>query len=184
MNSIWSPSVRTLDRFAAGHVTYEVEMATSMARYLGASSRRRDLIVDNGLVEATLVHLRLLDDFFGSPQQLAPRNRAATDDVFACHWLPSWRPRRFLTDTQRRRANAQITHLAARRRWNHRWPVPQMTSSCCRTLLSFVDELERDAPRRARAFVKARAIAGAWLAAYESARGGDPVAAPPVATSM
>jgi hypothetical protein len=175
--------VRTLDRYATGHLTYEIEMATSMTRYVLASSRRSAVVLDNALLEAMLVHLRLLDDFFGSKQQLAPRNRSATDDVFARHWLPSWQPRRFLTETQRGRANAQITHLAARRRWNHRWPLPQMTSRCCRTLLRFVDELEQEAPQRAKAFAKARGIAQAWLATQEATRG-DQVATPPVATSM
>jgi hypothetical protein len=45
---------------------------------------------ENALLEALLVHLRLLDDFFGSAKQTQKRQpKKDKDDVFARHWLPT-----------------------------------------------------------------------------------------------
>jgi hypothetical protein len=57
-----------------------------------------DVPLRNATLEALLVHLRLLDDFYGDPRQTRPAGRLDQDDVFARHWLPTWRPRRRSSD--------------------------------------------------------------------------------------
>jgi hypothetical protein len=110
---------------------------------------------ENALLEALLVHLRLFDDFFGSSKQTQPRQRSDRDDVFARHWLPTWRPRGVLSPVQRSRVNAQLAHLTARRRMKNPWTL-EMVRRTCRVLIAFLDQLEREQPRRARAFRKSR----------------------------
>ena|SRR5947209_8652432 len=120
--------------------------------------------IGDALLEAALVHLRLLDDFLGAGRQSQAPKPGDLDDVFARHWLPSWKPRGFLTPTQRSRINAQLAHLSARRRWRHGWDVPRMATQPCRLLLRFLDELEATDARRARAFRDCRVAVEDWLA--------------------
>jgi hypothetical protein len=135
-----------------------------------AERGRRPVLGADGqaLLEAVLVHLRLLDDFLGSPKQCERRESSARNDVFARHWVPSWRPNRFLTGKQRKRINAQLMHLAWRRLdsgWNIRpEEVPDMVRGCCRRLNEFFAQVEaldrdrlrafRDAPRRVREYLE------------------------------
>jgi hypothetical protein len=68
------------------------------------------------LLEAVLVHLRLLDDFVGSKGQVLPSDpKTRNDDVFAAHWLPTWKPKRVLSANLRRKINRQVAHLSAAR---------------------------------------------------------------------
>lgn len=131
------------------------------------SGRRTDLGADGqALLEAVLVHLRLLDDFLGDPSQWREGDRRARKDVFARHWVPRWRPNRFLADTQRKRINVQLMHLAWQRLdsgWSIRpEEVPGMVRKCCRRLNEFFAQVEAvdrhrlpafgDAPRRVREY--------------------------------
>ena len=166
MRSTWAPKTeRALHRYASGHLRYEIYVLLEQAQKLEELGEIEDAMGD-ALLEASLVHLRLLDDFLGSPQQAQPPTRDDPDDVFARHWLPGWAPRRFLTGGQRQRINAQLAHLSARRRWRVGWNVPALTTACCQGFVRFLDQLNVAHPRRARAFAESRARIEAWLARH------------------
>ena len=104
----WKPTERQLRRYARVHLAYEVKVLHGQIAWLAlvGGPRLTDLH-DLSYFEAALVHLRLLDDFFLA----TPRG----DDVVASHYLPTWRPRGFLREPERRRINGQVAHLAGRR---------------------------------------------------------------------
>lgn len=117
------------------------------------------------MLEAVLVHLRLLDTFLGGD----PRDPGARDDdVFASHWVPGWKPKRFVGKEQRDRINGQLMHLTSRRLdsgWSIRpAEVPAMVRKCCRRLNEFFAQVEAvdrhrlpafgDAPRRVREYLE------------------------------
>jgi hypothetical protein len=166
MRSTWHPSTRSLDRYAKGHFKYEVWMSVQLgflATRWPLGSKQAEVALRNSALEALIMHLRLLDDFFGHAGQVAPRRPNDRDNVFARHWAPAWNPRGFLTNVERSRANAQIAHLTARRRMQHQWRPPHMVARCCRLANEFFDEVQTDNPRRARAFQEARVLTDAFL---------------------
>jgi hypothetical protein len=153
-----------LDRVARGHILYEFRMvvgAMNTPRFVP-----RDVptfVLSNAHIEATLIHLRLLDEFFGSPKQARTSGKNDKDDIFARHWLSSWQPRPFLTETERSRANAQLAHLSGRRRMNHKWNLGEAVARCCGTFQIFIGQLDAAHPRRARAFSETWALVNAYL---------------------
>jgi hypothetical protein len=84
-----------LDEFARSHLLYEIATLTGQVR--GLAARLPDITdlgfydpVSTALGEASLVHLRLLDDFVGM------KKRRHETDVLAINWPGGWRPTRFL----------------------------------------------------------------------------------------
>jgi len=124
--------------------------------------------VKNAALESLVVHLRLLDDFFGDPRQTAARRPSDHDDVFARHWVATWAPTRFLTEVERSRANAQIAHMTSRRRMRHHWRSPAAVARFCVVANAFFDEVEHQNPRRARAFTQSRQFTEGFLASISA----------------
>lgn len=157
MRSSWKPSEDELDEYARGPVTYEMEMVIEQLRALNGTPGRWPNPVSNALIEAFLVHIRLLDDFVGNPRQSEQERKGDLDDVFARHWLPTWQPSRFLTGEQIRNINAQLSHLAARRQhWRFPWDLDELALACAMKLEEFCTALESSDPRRAKAFARLR----------------------------
>jgi hypothetical protein len=166
VRSSWEPTENDLKEYAEGPIGYEMEMVVLQLRTLAAAGAapHADVVVKNALLEACLVHIRLLDDFLGSPVQAEPAGQNDRDDVFAGHWLPGWTPQRFLTHLQISDINAQLAHLAARRQhWNFGWPLSALASACATKFEEFCAALEAANPDRAQAFEKARYFARSIL---------------------
>lgn len=173
MRSSWNPSEQDLADYAEGPITYEIEMLMrQLALRISLDPGPRhpppeEGALLNALLEACLVHLRLLDDFLGSPRQAKAARPGDLDDIFARHWHPGWRPSRFLTEQQISDINAQLAHLAARREhWQFPWPLDELAADCSERFEQFCIELEASNPERAAAFAIARSFAMKILAEH------------------
>jgi hypothetical protein len=146
VRSTWNPTREELIAYGRGHLYYEVERSAAIPFLIaarGAAPSGRARIEHDSLLESFLVHVRLLDDFLGDPGQAQPTRRNDSDDVFARHWLPTWTPRRFMSEDERDRANAQIAHLTGRRIMGYGWSVPDLARRCCESFESFAAAVER-----------------------------------------
>jgi hypothetical protein len=158
------PSNRALDRFARSHFLYELQALTAQARELHRRSPDHDVELNQydpaglALLEATLIHLRLLNYFFCKDSR-----RHRLRDACAWDWLPSWQMRRVLTEPQERIIGAGLVHLSAGRRLGTGWDPPKMTTRCCKTAEQFFTQVEHDSPGRLRAFESARSVTRVWL---------------------
>jgi tryptophan 2,3-dioxygenase len=102
------------------------------------------------LLEAVLVHLRLLDEFLRSTSRHG-------DAVRACDW-PGWSKKGFLTKTVRQEINAHVAHLSSRRATVQEWDLPALGVDACALALKFFDAIQ---PKRLPAFLNAPEVA-AW----------------------
>lgn len=119
----------------------EYEVSTLFGQVDALMQRPRDPSdpVYLALVEAPLVHLRLLDDFLG--QDVPKPNTRHEDDVVARHFLPDWSPQRFLPDPTRDAINAQLQHLVSRREVGANWHFPSLLTALAHRFLQFANEL-------------------------------------------
>jgi hypothetical protein len=153
-----------LARFAESSVEFEVRMFVSHAwellkRYPGGSVMGFRSNVDDALLEAWLIHLRLLDEFLRAGQ--SGKSAVARD------WHRGWQRKAVLTEQQREALNRQLAHLRwDRQRWEGGLTPPwdrrirEMTDALCGILIEFIDEIPQ--PLRA-SFSKARGNAASWL---------------------
>lgn len=153
----WTPDEPALERYARTHVAYEARTLRGQIEAAGRLGGRLRDARELALMEAALVHLRLLDDFVGSPP--------VGDDVSATHYLSTWKLQQFLEADERDRINAQVAHLAARRQ-RPRYSVHALGRRCGLALLDLEAALVADptASHRAayleEAFGHARVLAG------------------------
>ena len=96
----------------AEHVAYEAFMLSGTTQLIEQNfpppSRVKEAVrgvVRNALLESSLVHIRVFDDFLS---RYAP---ARTDDVVAIDFLSSWTPRTCLTQDERDYLNKRLMHL-------------------------------------------------------------------------
>jgi hypothetical protein len=105
-------------QFAETHIEYEVRMLreqfAALNQLVQKRSRGRPPVGDpflgadgQALLEAILVHLRLLDEFLGGR---VPDRRG----VYATAWVSAWSAAGFL-GADRDRVDAKVAHLATRR---------------------------------------------------------------------
>lgn len=140
-----------LEEFARVQLGYEITTMVAQVELLLTFAPLFPIPIYLALVEAPLVHLRLLDDFFGSAQ---PRK----DDVIARHYLDKWDACHFLDDDPgdvdlRSAINAQLQHPAARRESGYKWNFSRMLTLCQVAVSQFVVDLGRsDSPERAEWF--------------------------------
>jgi hypothetical protein len=105
---------------------------------------------EQALLEASLIHLRLLDEFLGRT-----RSHRYPADVRACDW-PGWSPKTFLSKTLRQEIDVRVAHLSRRRQTNQEWDLPKLGKAACDRLLEFFDSI---APERLPAFAAASEVA-------------------------
>ena len=117
-----------------------------------ASDQFNERVIDDALLEATLVHLRLLDDFLASSGS-HPHDIRASDWVSHGLWQPTdgW-----LSAAVRQRINWQVAHLSSCRDVWFDWEVRKHGRECCTQLESFMSAVETHRPDRIPAFADAR----------------------------
>ena len=135
----WTPTTEVLERSARTHIAavfHNMRFQTTdveLAKPPGAWSHHTD-----ALLEAALIHLRLLDGFLTTDPAhltgLPPR-----DDVVAGHYTDGRTFDTFLLSTpdERDRIDTQLTHLGARRMEHYHWPLEDMAQRCARRFLDF-----------------------------------------------
>ena len=112
------------------------------------------------LIEASLVHLRLLEEFLTKP---VGRTKYAAR---AALW--GWSGGGFFTRRERGRVNAKVAHLAIDRLTEPNWQPQELgplAVRCCERIVEFVEHVERTDPARGSAFATAKACAAALVAA-------------------
>ncbi len=143
-------TVDALRRFAEEPIEYELRMLLSDAWALsedrpdGLLGQRFGRNVRDALLEAWLVHIRLLDDFLRHGQS---KDGAA----IARDWQPRWSSNGFLVDEHRQAVNDHIAHLTwQRQRWTDEVRPPwegrirPWTDACCAELLRFFDSVPEE----------------------------------------
>lgn len=149
---------RTLEAMVE-HVAYEIDMlqATAILLRTGMIEGR----LKNAVLESTLVHLRLVDEFLAG-------SGGRSDDVSAIDYLPTWAPRNVLTEDERRDVNKRVHHLTTRRiGQSYMWPLA-LCEDAVRACVDFLTELEREEPRRGGWF-RSRGVD--WLKLEEAPAG-------------
>jgi hypothetical protein len=150
-----------LEQFAKDAVTYEV---TTMLGEVGHPNLHgSDPVLQVALIEAVLVHVRLLDEFHGQTGANAHPN-----DVLASHFLPTWTPTRTLSPPDRDAINAQLAHMSTQRTSGYSWDLATLVTDACRMFVSFVDAVRVANPGRAAWFDPAYQAASAMVAKYTS----------------
>lgn len=145
------PTNQELDTFANDHIGYEVRMLVGQVKALERLGRSPATPAEQAYLEASLVHIRLLDEFLGG----RPKR---TTDVRADDWGTSWpRSGAPLTKAERKRVDAHLAHLPLRRvRARDDWQpaeVGVIARTCLTQLLAFIGTLSG---QRAAAFDVAR----------------------------
>jgi hypothetical protein len=110
----------------------------------------------DAILEAWLVHLRVLDGFF---RQTRPQK----GDAYGRQWLKRWSGGGFLDPGDRRAIDRQLVHLNASRRAPMTWNVHQLTESACRKLLEFCEAVRAKHPERHATVRDARCFAEKFL---------------------
>lgn len=139
---------------AARHVCYEVEQValgthrTAPARTYEASG---NLLVEDGhlhnvILEAFLVHVRVLDDFLGKRQ---PRE----EDVLAIDYCPEYEPALALDSEDRLDIDRRVAHLTLRRTDDFQWGGRErLQRDVFRQFRAFLASLREHHPERAEWF--------------------------------
>jgi hypothetical protein len=141
---------------AAEHVGYELQMAVAGA--LRFHDRNREVYpprimeatIDDALLEATLLHLRLLDEFLSGRARREKHPHA----VGAYDWLDDYSGC-FLGDTLEL-VDAQVAHVSLARVTAHEWDLPRLALLCCQRYDTFLRRVAAKLPDRSPAFARAR----------------------------
>jgi hypothetical protein len=146
-----------LDAFARQHVGYEIRTVVTLAAMFADRNPNGVPLeggfgnpIDDALLEAVLVHLRLLGDFLGS-------RRMSARDLHASDWVPDWRGRAWLANDVRARINAQVAHLSKERDPSFDWRIRDYAYACCGALDEFVRAVRANCPDRSPAFSEVEA---------------------------
>src|SRR5207253_2196748 len=84
----------------------------------------------DAVLEAWLVHLRVLDEFLRL-------TRSEKGNAYARGWHARWNGRGFLDGGERNAIDRQVVHLNARRHSPAEWDVRGLTESACWKLIEF-----------------------------------------------
>ena len=157
------PSPETLDDWAE-HVRYEVwalvgQLTILIDRY-GVSGPQGSMSNPEGeaLLEAALVHLRLLDEFLDNK----PRHGT---DLKASMWVEGWEAEAWLDAKVRKRMDQQLIHLSSQRDRGYEWDLHEYGLACCKQMLRFFGQIGD--PERLDAFWDAPELAEAGRLRFE-----------------
>jgi hypothetical protein len=128
---LWNPTQDELEAYARRHIAYEVSRLVRQARALDNWSGPKDHVWD-ALLEASLVHIRVLDDFLRKPR--------FGDDVVAANYAKA-KPGELLDGRERRAVNGHVHHLTARREPFMDWEIQDLATRCCEAFEGFVASL-------------------------------------------
>ena len=129
------PSRAQLEAAATVHLPYELRtlrhQVATLAQWVGGHDAQWD-----ALVEASLVHVRVLDEFLC----MTPTR----DDVRAVHYSRLWRPgdHEVLGESARKDVNAQLFHLVGRRVELRRWNLPELMRRASVVFCRFVARVD------------------------------------------
>lgn len=123
------------------HLRYEVRMLVCHARallsYPGGIPRDDVMGFPNpawdAVLEAWLVHLRVLDEFLHL-------TRPQKGNAIAKQWLKQWSGG-FLCTDEIEAIERQVVHLNAQRRSPHEWDIEALTRRACERLVEFTDSV-------------------------------------------
>jgi hypothetical protein len=106
------------------------------------------LSASKSALEAGLVHLRALDDFFG----LRPEGRPDTPrDIRAADWV-TWEAEIWLDPAVRSLINWKVAHLTSVSGVNYQWQLANLGASVCRQFEKFMAEVGAQCSDRLPAF--------------------------------
>jgi hypothetical protein len=157
------------------HLRYEVRMLVCHARLLRryAGGIPKDDVMGfphpawDAILEAWLVHARVLDEFFR-------HTRPEKGSACARQWLKQWKGR-VLDNPESKAIERQVVHFGAKRRSPHEWDIDGITRRACQTMVRFAedvrvkrDEARYETIREAREF--AQRFLDGNLAATDCAR--------------
>ena len=142
-----------LKEVAREHLRYEllmlVEQVELWERWQGPPDAQYD-----ALIEASLVHLRVVNDFLCK--------QPTKDDIAAVHYAPRWHREHHevLSHEERDSLNAQLFHLAARR--EERWgaQLRRLVGRACLEFCEFMAHVDDEDMRQALAQAHLAAIRG------------------------
>ena len=101
-------------------------------------------------MEATLLHLRLPDEFLSGRATRDKHDQA----VGAYDWIPGYSGG-FLGQTLGL-ADAQVAHISLARVKFYAWDLPRLALACCRRYDTFLRKVARQRPERSASFDRAR----------------------------
>ena len=134
----------------AWHVAYELQMLVyqALAVITGAPSGFDGLMtlaIKNALLESSLLHIRVLDEFFGGRE-----SKQFQTDLRATMWVPDGSFFSRLGEPDRTRIDKGLAHLSELRAdLDPNWKLGDLTDDCCATFETFLNELD---PERLPAF--------------------------------
>jgi hypothetical protein len=152
MASRWSDEI--LDSLAP-RVSYEMRVAVSQLEIL--VKKYGDQIPEgyqgaheDAVLEASLMHLRSLDDFFRGGSGRAP---GRPPDMRASDWLKNWEAQLWLDPRVRSRIEWQVVHLSTMRGIEFPpWQLPRYGAALCDEIERFFVAIEKECPDRLPAF--------------------------------
>ncbi|MBL8778482.1 MAG: hypothetical protein JNK12_21275 [Acidimicrobiales bacterium] len=147
-----------LERFARTHLEYEVCIAAHTAAMWQNGPGILDRAAQSAFMISSLVHLRLLDDFFGMKKRPVIAGREMRD-VMALDYVSHWTPVRPLGD-RRDAVNVQVAHLSMDRLEGLPWNVLRLTVDVLEVFGTFVGQLT---PLMAEALEGAEVVAEAFV---------------------
>ena len=111
------------------------------------------------LLEAVLIHLRLLDEFLG--------NQGRDTDVKARYWNPGWGSDQWLAPGAREQISWRVAHLSSLREIDSYWRVTEYVLACCEELEKFFKTVKPS--ERLDAFLEAPELAQAGVTEFRAA---------------
>lgn len=131
-DSFTDDELRTL---AERHLSYEVSSLwrSAVEHYLTTGDTERDWTVGNALLEAALLHARVLDEFLGARQKFP-------DDVRAKQYITGYRVRA-LHSKQLKNIDKTLVHLTTHRRTIPRWQMLDVVERVTGGMQKFITEL-------------------------------------------
>jgi len=154
----------------AHHVAFEVEMLVEQTRLLikacGPHGPQGSIGAEpetQALLEAVLLHLRLLVEFLG--------NKGRDTDAKANFWVPGWVPRQWLEPSVREQINWRVAHLSSLRDVYGVWAVTEYALACLEELDRFFKAVGGGSRDRLDAFDGAEELVTEAIAEYAAALG-------------
>jgi hypothetical protein len=149
---------------ASGHLSYEITMFAALCAEIVRRDRERSSLVSNALLEAALVHARLLIEFVaGRPDRSNPVQRSwSPKDIQPTDFLTEWQPSAGVSlDQYLDLADKHVVHLSLARTTAGPplWPVSRILDAILFQLRLFANAAQREGSPFADTFQAALTVA-------------------------